>query len=212
MPLIMGYAKRVLKEDFGVELPTWGDISNRLEQHYFQTPSLMEGMELQDYLESMKSIYSYTVQSISATFITINAQPDTELETLQLMMSDITKSFSRKNMSWITDCSYVYEQRGTNTADIGKGLHIHLLIRFNPSKYLSDVTKHIKYYIRKHGVISQRNLRNPAIFNVKSVKFLDEYERKQDYLSGHKVDSKSEKVKYDKLFRQQNNLSDIYSI
>lgn len=127
-------------------------------------------------------------------FITIS------LETSSL--EDIRKAIQRTlKKCWIVNNTWYYciEQRGDSQETMGRGLHIHLLILKNKRK--SQVIRELA-----------------GTFKIKS-NFIDVrfgeteelYLRRIFYLKGEKKESKLDKVKYDILFRQKNNLDPYYT-
>ena len=113
----------------------------------------------------------------------------------------------------------VFEQRGDSMETIGKGIHAHILAfrdnkKYNHSKFMNrfldrlvklDINKTYKS-IKYLKLIAQKQSSTFSFQNIKN----ETVQKKIAYMEGDKNDEKLEKVKFDKIFRKQYNLSNIY--
>jgi hypothetical protein len=158
----------------------------------------------------MLKSYWYRAKKIKAQFVTINPSSENTLLNVQKCMQSIAQSV--KNLDWVHEFRYTYEQRGKTTTDIGKGIHVHCLILIDNSKNPSDINKHLKRIILKHRLISKDNITNPCIYNMVKLSKIDDYNDRISYMEGVKQDKKLLTVSFDKLFREQNNLLPMYRV
>lgn len=130
-------------------------------------------------------------------FITFNFKPDTSLNTIQKLISNVTRK------KWMRNYYYNYEQRGESMSELGKGIHVHLIVKDLP-KRMSEVCREC-YNTVKNYVGNKKHV------NIKLTK--DEFvQDKIDYIKGIKWDSEKDlKIKFDKIFREKNNLELYYS-
>lgn len=131
-------------------------------------------------------------------FVGVSFPPDLSVIEIQRRFSNVLKK------KWLKDTPYhyVFEQRGKIPADIGKGIHIHLLFK-NPkqSKRQSQIIREFSSTLK----ISKN------FIDVKQGT-QDDYTRFFAYINGDKQDeSKQDAVKMDVFFRRNNNLRNIYS-
>lgn len=132
-------------------------------------------------------------------WITFN--PKEEI-TLAQMLKFTDKLLSKK---WIQEAFYSYEQRGENMAELGKGLHMHILIKRNNFK-----TTHAKREV--YNTFKNLTGISEKVFADKCFKSIPYSwgQDKIDYLKGNKWDNEKEaKINMDVEFRKKNNL-DIY--
>jgi len=136
-----------------------------------------------------------TVKKYKYVFVVINPK---KLVTIQELQKKVNKVISKK---WLTSYIYSYEQRSTNIKEMGKGIHINLLIELtkdkSPYSVKDDVYKTFKLYVgnRKHVCIRYSN--NPTNFI--------------NYILGYKKgDDKLKQVSIDKKWRDKLHLSHYY--
>lgn len=107
---------------------------------------------------------------------------------------------------WINSYLWSIEQRGDCEAEIGKGIHIHMLIIGTEGKKYSEVVREIARNFK-----NMTDTSNYQWFSVKPVNEA-EYIRKIRYIAGYKQDdNKIVKQRYDVIFRQQNNINKCYT-
>ena len=129
-------------------------------------------------------------------FITISFPPN---QNLPKLLKSMEKIVSKK---WIKDNTWYYsiEQRGENMEELGKGIHVHLLVLKNKRK--SQVLRECA---------STLKLPNHFI-DVRVGQTLASYNTRLNYIKGIKKDDyKLVRCELDKLFRSNNNLLDIYT-
>jgi hypothetical protein len=142
----------------------------------------------------------YENRKTSYFFVTINPR---EIELSQL------KSFINlcqvHHKSWFECLSYSFEQRGETFDDVGKGKHIHMIIKKNDKKK-SDVIRELFSTLKNY-------CSNPEHINVRKVKNDFEKCNVEKYMKGIKStekENKSKKCYFDEVFRNMNDLSKIY--
>nr|UTM74972.1 replication-associated protein [Tick-associated circular DNA virus] len=131
-------------------------------------------------------------------WITINPKPDADLKVFMKLLENFVK---RKP---VLNYQYNIEQRGETEADVGKGFHSHLLITWakNQNKYIRQFCN--TTFKRVVGYP------NENVINIRRITD-DIYNDKVAYLRGDKWDAeKDTKIKYDLIFRNKNNILDIY--
>jgi len=134
-------------------------------------------------------------------FLTINPNPHI---TIGEFVSIITKMMSKP---WIQNYLYVYEQRGEDEGECGKGFHFHAIIKKQPNKVPSHILRELASSANKVCDTSCINF-----FNLKNISE-EEKERKIIYLTGSKADEhKHKKQEMDIPFRQRNNLLSFYNV
>jgi len=134
-------------------------------------------------------------------FLTINPNPHILLGEF---VSVITKMMSK---TWIQNYLYVYEQRGEDEGECGKGFHFHAIIKKPTNKVPSHITRELASSANKVCDTSCIHF-----FNLKNISE-EEKERKIIYLTGRKADEhKHKKQEMDIPFRQRNNLLSFYNV
>lgn len=104
--------------------------------------------------------------------ITIRPKEDTLWETFY----NDTESYISANLHRWKWVSYAYEQKGTNDEELGKGFHVHIILKtdtmnYYPMHMLRNTQKYFKQYV------------NPNCVQVDSIKNFD---RACGYISGDK--------------------------
>jgi len=133
-------------------------------------------------------------------FITVNSRDGAYL---QQIMNRINKWVCRKA---VLSAMWSFEQRSRNEEELGKGIHVHMLMR-NGWQQRSQFDKNIK---STFGGICDVN--NPAILNYKVVK-QEHITNRINYLTGDKklTGEKAEMMKMDKLWRQKEGMKPYYN-
>lgn len=132
-------------------------------------------------------------------FITINPKPDVSLDTFK---KQVEKAVNR-NM--FVQVRYVYEQRGTNMDEAGKGFHTHILAKRNLSYKPNKVAANLKNTFK--GVV---DVNNPSLLNIQHIG-ADFAKDKDEYIDGVKTgEGKDLKQEIDVEWRKSNGLSVIY--
>lgn len=142
-------------------------------------------------------------------FITINPTEDITLEQIHTVMQRV---FNKK---WMTLAIYVIEQRGITLDELGKGMHIHLLVHRNGQAF-SDVFREIANTVKHicNVELGRANKWQYGAYQCQKTtnKFL---KNRLTYMLGKKKytedNQKDIKQYYDKIFREKFNLQDFYS-
>lgn len=134
-------------------------------------------------------------------FLTINPNPHITLgEFISIMNKMMTKP-------WMNAYLYVFEQRGEEEGECGKGFHFHAIIKKPSNKSNAHILRELSSSANKvcDSTVS-------TFFNVKNISE-EEKERKIIYLTGQKADAfKHKKQEMDIPFRQRNNLLSFYNV
>jgi hypothetical protein len=131
-------------------------------------------------------------------FITVNPKPDVKLDLFMKLLVNFCK---RKP---ITDYIYTIEQRGETIEEVGKGFHAHILVSWDPA-----MSKRVRQFC---GETFKRVIgsNNNHIININKIP-KEYFKDKIDYMTGLKWDpEKDQKLKIDKIFREQNNILLLY--
>lgn len=134
-------------------------------------------------------------------FITVSPRPDV---LFQDFINTVNKLFSKV---WLKNYIYVFEQRGDNEDNIGKGFHIHGLL-YRDGKKFSDIRREIISTIKKVVDINVY-----SAYEIKLVKDDDDNVKKiMNYMLGDKAEEyKHPKQAMDKVWREKNNILSYYS-
>lgn len=131
-------------------------------------------------------------------WVTVNPKPEAQLD---LIMKCIHNFCARKA---VKDYHYSFEQRGETLSECGKGIHCHILLKWDKrqNKYVKQfLIESCKRIVGSHS---------SSILNIRRITS-NVYQDKLDYLHGKKWDKeKDDKIKIDKIFREKNNIFDIY--
>lgn len=134
-------------------------------------------------------------------FLTINPNPHI---TIGEFISVITKMMSKP---WIVEYLYVFEQRGEDEGECGKGFHYHGIIKKATNKSYAHTLRELASSANKVCDSSVANF-----FNLKSISE-EEKERKIVYITGQKADeAKHKKQMMDIIFREKNKLKSFYNV
>lgn len=138
-------------------------------------------------------------ENFNYVFITINPPEGIDIELFKKTLERVVKK------NWIIEYDYVFEQRSENPDEF-KGLHSHMLLKYNKDKRDSQVIREIGNTIKNIVDIS-----NIHLFNTKFIQY-DEYLRKYKYITEQKADeAKHAKQAVDIIFRERNNLLSVYT-
>lgn len=137
-------------------------------------------------------------------FVFLTISHSSNLENV-LKHHDLMKS---KKIMKLSNYYYSIEQRGETLADLGQGLHSHIIIKVLP-KYLKNGN------YQKSRLVKETANTYKVEKNFIDVKFIytdADFDRTLKYISGIKKDkSKQLKVEMDKVFRSNNNLDIVYT-
>lgn len=132
-------------------------------------------------------------------FVTVNCKPDVQIHELQ---KKVNKYVNRK---FIAECEYVYEQRGSTEFELGKGKHVHILVKQRGDCHDGQFKQNTRNTFKSLVGNPQTHV---DIRAVKEAYVSD----KRDYMRGQKTgEGKQEKVEMDKIYRAQNNLEEYYT-
>jgi hypothetical protein len=124
--------------------------------------------------------------------------------TLDMIKKTIDKLISKK---WIENALYVYEQRGTNEEELGKGIHVHILLYKGDKRY-SQFHREFSNTLKNICDVS-----NSHIFNVLPCLERD-IPKRMNYILGTKKelqgDNKTDKQKMDVIWRNREGIEKYY--
>lgn len=133
-------------------------------------------------------------KTIDYLFVTINP--------IECEITELKNIIERLDNKEIKICSYIFEQRGETDDEIGKGKHIHMLIKKRNS--ISYYKRRILSMLRKTELIEyQESINIIEVTNKEGIDY---------YMQGKKAPEKLTKMKYTKIWREQNKLKDIYIV
>jgi hypothetical protein len=145
-----------------------------------------------------KMLRSLVKEEPEIYWITVNPKPDVDLD---IILKSIQNFCHRKA---VRDYQFSIEQRGETEEEIGKGIHSHILLKWERKQ-----NKYIKQFLIESVKRLVGNY-SSSIINIRRITS-DIYQDKLDYLNGLKWDKeKDQKIKMDKLFREKNNILCIY--
>lgn len=176
----------------------WASIEHqrRLTDMYFRGRD--DALRKYFMINKAKDIYNTEVEAPTTIwFITVNPSPQIELSKLITVME-----------RWATNklvegIMYTFEQRGETMEELGKGKHIHMLIKCSERR--GQLRQKL---VQCFGGLVGNSLHIDVPPKPCSNKTLP---AKIEYLLGIKEDAKMDKVKCDQEWRSQNNLEKIYS-
>lgn len=132
-------------------------------------------------------------------FITISPKESISLDDFK---KTVEKAVAR-NM--FTSYLYVYEQRGKNTDEKGKGFHAHILTRRNLNYKPSKVANNLKNTFK-----NLTNVNNPQLLNIQHIG-ADFAKDKVEYITSVKTDEgKDVKQEVDVIWREAEGLLPFY--
>lgn len=134
-------------------------------------------------------------------FLTINPNPNV---TIGEFVKVITRMMSK---TWIVNYLYVYEQRGEDEGECGKGFHFHAIIKKPDNLVPSHIQRELASSIKKVCDTSCIHF-----FNIKNISE-EEKDRKIIYITGSKADEQKHlKQQMDIPFRNNNDLKSFYNV
>ncbi len=163
--------------------------------------------QLYDKVQEQEHIISNGKNKNALGFFTFNFKPEITLGQAIVLMKDII------NKKWLklNEYYYCYEQRGNTLETMGQGLHVHLLFKKPPKKSPQHCKNECWNNFKKYC-----DLKEDIIFE-KHFLFIPESwkQDKIEYILGnkHKDPDGSKKIKviFDKIYREKNNIKNIYS-
>jgi len=135
--------------------------------------------------------------------ITIN--PDTTKISLERFISVMEKTFHRKMFKSAT---YVFEQRGEDADDLGRGYHCHAIVQLTEGSKPKDVRRDL---VRSFVKCKNPTCGNPKHIDVRRLPTSRDKQNAYAYISGEKDASKTDKTLMDFEWREINNIEPIYS-
>jgi len=132
-------------------------------------------------------------------FVTINPKPNVELE-------EFTKTVKKLvERQMFSAYAYAFEQRASAPEEVGKGFHVHILLRRNLNYKPCKIKKNMENTCK-----NVCNTKDNRVFNVQFIG--TEFARdKYDYITGGKNgEGKDQKMDMDIIFRKNNDMPDTY--
>lgn len=106
---------------------------------------------------------------------------------------------------------YCYEQKGENIESIGTGFHVHLIIHLNEYIQLKDLVRKSKCQWSKYFGKSKGAEVPDAFIDIKKISCKSQFNNCLNYMKGEKKqEDKLYAVEQDKVWREKNNLKDLY--
>ena len=132
-------------------------------------------------------------------FVTISPKTSVHLEEFTKTVEKLVKR------QMFSAYAYAFEQRASTPEEVGKGFHVHILLRRNLSYKPSKIKKNMANTCK--GLCDTNDNR---VFNVQFIG--TEFARdKMEYIRGGKTgDGKDQKMDMDIIFREKNNMPSLY--
>lgn len=141
-------------------------------------------------------------KSYDYLWLTVNPSPDCSFDTFMQIVGRMVQK------KWLKSYVYVYEQRGVNQDELGKGFHIHAIIKKPEDKSPAHCIRELSSTFKKCCDVS-----NYHLFNTKWID-QEEYNRKLGYILGQKEstpeNNKVMKQEMDKQWRLVRSLQPYY--
>lgn len=176
--------------------------------------------ELNVIIENAISVYIASIKHFSRKVMFLTWRPEEKLD-VKLFKEIVIKLIEKKI---IKNYVLVFEQKGSDYQHIGKGKHIHALIKFHYNRPYIEYKKQIKKYFFETHKQHKKSLEiididKPAFINSKLYYMGYLYDNNYllvnenlNYKKGNTIEETKEKLsclEYDRLFQRKNNLNDI---
>lgn len=187
-------------------------ICNKRELNEFINDNLFE-MSKEDLIQKLTIYYNtlFNVKKNKFPLMLITVRPKTDT-TFTKFYKLVNKAFTKK---WLTRYIYVYEQKGKEKENIGDGFHIHALVDIPQNKPFSDVYREFRNTFKSVCALPGIHF-YPLIEDYRADKLeymgcTEDYE----FICPNKYDfknniEKNKCLKFDEIFKQQNNLELCY--
>jgi len=142
---------------------------------------------VKDYLNGSK---------LNANWLTLDINPRQDINLANFVMMVMT--YVKKDA--FLGAELAFEQRGSDRENCGKGFHVHINLIYGRCK--KDLLTHSMKFFKE--------ICSPENINVRQLKLTKELETRKNYIRGIKTAEKMDKVSWDKPFRRENNLADLY--
>lgn len=180
-------------------------LSQTYARHYM---TLIEDGHYDDVLTGLKELREAAENVRDAKecpeWILLTVNLDEKRASLQDLVKCVSKLVSKK---WISESHYVFEQRGQDATELGRGAHAHILMKRIESKTKwSQIQRECRSSASKVCDAS-----NPSILNFRKLFSPDDVKNTWNYLNGTKKDEdKHAAVSLNSTWRQQEGLQDRY--
>jgi len=132
-------------------------------------------------------------------FVNVNPAPNHSLDYFHKL---IHKAMSKK---WVKDYLFVFEQRGENETEMGKGFHTHIILEKLPEKQYCQCIKELARTLAPVCDTSNYHLFSGAIIKESDIN------KRREYILGVKSDpTKHLKQQMDIIWRKENCLKPYY--
>lgn len=154
------------------------------EEYYLEQAIINRGMgieydielhKLQDacYYRELMERYGHLKKTAelqnNCKYMFITVCPNEKLVDLRMFINKMTKMMQKK---WIQNYLYVYEQRGENLAELGKGFHFHLILEKPKNKAYTHILRELA-----NSVDAVTDSTNYQWYNVKALTEEEKTER-----------------------------------
>lgn len=173
-------------------------------EELYRLRNLAKPNEIQKEIQELRNSLGEKVDTLSKPYIWLCVNPSQTL-TLCEFKKMIDKMVTKK---WLTSYVYVLEQRGMTEEELGKGFHLHAIIKKPDDKKPSHCIRELSNTFKKACDVSN--------FHFFQTKFIDEAEkeRKLEYILGQKeyTDENRKDLKQimDKVWRQKFNIQPYF--
>lgn len=159
-----------------------------------------EGMpELEELMSQLKNKRGNGGNLHMHYMVTVNCKPDVRVPEL---VKKVNKYVKR---AFVTSAEWVYEQRGAHEGELGKGMHVHILVTQRGDKFDGEFKDSTRNTFKHLVGVPKTHV------DIKPVptKYLGD---KRSYMQGVKNgEGKMDKVAMDRVWRPQNKLEHYYT-
>lgn len=193
--------RKIIEIDNRMKYKSLEKVVNSYYYNYFNK-LILESDDVESFLPLFKEIKEELKnKKENGNYMFINVNPASNIS-LFSFLKIIDKFIKRK---YILDYLYVLEQRGESLEELGKGFHLHMIIKKKESKSFNTLTKDAGMVFNPMCDTS-----NYHFFNTQYIKECD-MEKRRNYIIGRKADPKKHlKQDMDIIWRKENNIKSYY--
>lgn len=183
--------------DYDIKKRARDNVLQRQYEELYRLQSLQSPTQIIKEIQTLRSSLGEKGEEISRPYIWLCVNPNSTY-TFNEFQKLVSKMLSKV---WLTDYVYVYEQRGITEEEMGKGFHLHAIIKKPDNKKPSHCVRELASTFKKCCDTSN--------YHFFQTKMIDESEkdRKLEYILGTKQttdeNQKDLKQAMDKVWRQK---------
>lgn len=191
-------------DELSIKLKASNNVKLKQYEELYRLKNLNSPNQLQQMIIQERNSLGEKVENNNKPYIWLCVNPNSTY-TFNEFRNLVNKMVSKV---WVKSYVYVFEQRGVNESEAGKGFHLHAIIKRPDDKKPSHCIRELSNTFKKCCDTS-----NYHFFQTKFID-IDEYNRKLEYILGTK-DSNDENQKdlkqnMDKYWRGKNFIKPFY--